>query len=118
MTAEAVLALRTLFPTWDPCPDASGRTWHRGNQISSYILCVILYTSKMARFCFEQGTLATLLISWVIAAGSIPSVTLLASDCRTSIVGSSSISSFSLKAFSLSYLGLVSLVVGEHRKFI
>ncbi|CAG8621599.1 18198_t:CDS:2 [Gigaspora rosea] len=54
MTAEAVLALRTLFPTWDPCPDASGRTWHR----------------------------ATLLISWVIAAGSIPSVTLLASDCR------------------------------------
>ncbi|CAG8826860.1 5314_t:CDS:2, partial [Gigaspora rosea] len=53
----AVLVLHTLFPTWDPCLDASGQAWHR-------------------------GTLATLLISWVMVAGSIPSVTLLASDCR------------------------------------
>ncbi|CAG8514433.1 26318_t:CDS:2 [Gigaspora rosea] len=31
MTAEAVLVLRMSFLTWDPCPDAPGRTWHHGH---------------------------------------------------------------------------------------
>ncbi|RIB28931.1 hypothetical protein C2G38_2156786 [Gigaspora rosea] len=51
MAVEAVLALCTLLLAWGPCPDASGVTF------------------------------TALLIFRVMAAGSIPSIALLAPDC-------------------------------------